>query len=138
MTLSAPTRDPLAGPPAPPPAGPTDTGARTPRHREGSPRWGRPALLTLLVGTAALYLWGLAANGYANEFYAAAAQAGSQSWKAWFFGSLDAGNSITVDKTPASLWVMGLSIRLFGLSSWALLVPQALMGVGTVMPGGAA
>src|SRR3954447_16403261 len=98
----------------------------------GGSQWVRPSLLALLLGAAVLYLWGLSANGYANEFYAAAAQAGSQSWKAWFFGSLDAGNSITVDKPPASLWVMGLSVRMFGLSSWALLVPQALMGVGTV------
>ncbi|WP_091061796.1 glycosyltransferase family 39 protein [Klenkia brasiliensis] len=96
------------------------------------PRWARPALAALLAATAVLHLWGLSANGYGNEFYAAAAQAGSQSWKAFFFGSLDAGNSITVDKTPASLWVMGLSVRLFGLSSWSLLVPQALMGVATV------
>ncbi len=86
----------------------------------------------LLAGTAALYLIGLGRSGYANSFYSAAAQAGSQSWKAWFFGSLDAGNSITVDKPPASLWVMGLSVRLFGLSSWSILVPQALMGVASV------
>jgi len=102
------------------------------RGRPGDPRWARPSLLGLLLGTAVAYLWGLSANGYANDFYAAAAQAGSQSWKAWFFGALDAGGSITVDKPPASLWVMGLSIRLFGLNSWALLVPQALMGVATV------
>jgi 4-amino-4-deoxy-L-arabinose transferase-like glycosyltransferase len=102
------------------------------RGPAGDPSWSRPAQLALLVGTAALYLWDLGASGWANDYYAAAAQAGSVSWKAWFFGSLDAGNAITVDKTPASLWAMGLSIRLFGLSSWALLVPQALMGVATV------
>ena len=49
-----------------------------------------------------------------------------------FFGSSDAGNSITVDKPPASLWVMEASTRLFGMSSWSVLVPQALMGVATV------
>jgi len=52
--------------------------------------------------------------------------------KAWLFGSLDSGNSITVDKPPASLWVMVLSTRIFGFSSFAMLAPQALMGVGTV------
>jgi 4-amino-4-deoxy-L-arabinose transferase-like glycosyltransferase len=92
----------------------------------------RPGLLGLLALTAVLYLWDLGASGWANSFYAAAAQAGSESWKALFFGSSDAASSITVDKTPASLWVMGLSIRLFGLSSWSLLVPQALMGVAAV------
>ena len=92
----------------------------------------RPALLGLLVVTAALYLWSLGASGWANSFYAAAVQAGSESWKAFFFGSSDAASSITVDKTPLSLWPMALSARIFGMSSWAMLVPQALMGVGTV------
>ncbi|MCR6483393.1 glycosyltransferase family 39 protein [Amycolatopsis sp. OK19-0408] len=94
--------------------------------------WHRPALVVLLLGTAVLYLWGLGASGWANAFYSAAAQAGSQSWKALFFGSSDAANAITVDKTPAALWVMGLSARLFGVNAWSVLVPQALMGVGSV------
>ena len=92
----------------------------------------RPALVVLLVGTAVLYLWDLSASGYANEYYAAAVQAGTQSLKAWLFGSLDSGNAITVDKPPAALWVMTASARLFGFSSWSLLLPQALMGVASV------
>ncbi|MBM4794558.1 glycosyltransferase family 39 protein [Streptomyces sioyaensis] len=96
------------------------------------PRWARPALLALLLVTAVLYLWSLSSSGYANQFYSAAVQAGSESWKAFFFGSSDAANSITVDKPPAALWPMALSVRLFGLSSWAILVPEALMGVATV------
>jgi 4-amino-4-deoxy-L-arabinose transferase-like glycosyltransferase len=92
----------------------------------------RLELASLLLATAVLYLWNLGASGWANAFYSAAAQAGSQDWAAWFFGSSDAANAITVDKPPASLWVMGLSVRIFGLSSWSVLVPQALMGVGTV------
>jgi 4-amino-4-deoxy-L-arabinose transferase-like glycosyltransferase len=89
-------------------------------------------LMGLLALTAVLYLWGLGASGWANSFYSAAVQAGSESWKAFFFGSSDAASSITVDKTPLSLWPMSLSVRLFGLSSWAMLVPQALMGVASV------
>lgn len=95
-------------------------------------RWERPSLWALLVVSAFLYLWNLAISGYANSFYSAAVQAGSTNWEAFFFGSSDAGNSITVDKPPASLWVMELSVRLFGLSSWSILVPEALMGVATV------
>lgn len=94
--------------------------------------WVRPALLALLVGTALLYLWDLSASGYGNSFYAAAVQAGSTSWKAMFFGSFDAASLITVDKPPASLWVMDLSARVFGFSSWSLLAPQALEGVASV------
>ncbi|MEU4190422.1 glycosyltransferase family 39 protein [Kribbella sp. NPDC026611] len=86
----------------------------------------------LLALTAIAYLWGLSKNGYANEYYAAAVQAGSTSWKAWFFGSFDSSSFITVDKTPGSLWVMGLSARIFGFNSWSMLVPQALMGVASV------
>ncbi|HET7720203.1 MAG TPA: glycosyltransferase family 39 protein, partial [Acidimicrobiales bacterium] len=96
------------------------------------PRWARPALVALLAATAVLYLWGLGESGWANGFYSAAAQAGSESWKAFFFGSSDAANSITVDKTPLSLWPMALAIRVFGLSSWSILVPQAIEGVLTV------
>src|SRR6185369_3803930 len=93
------------------------------------PGWARPAFLGLLVATGLLYLWGLGASGWANSFYSAAVQAGSESWKAFFFGSSDAANSITVDKTPLALWPMALSVRLFGLSSWSILVPQAIEGV---------
>jgi len=97
-----------------------------------TPRWPRVALTALLAATAVLYIWGLSRSGWANAFYSAAAQAGGASWKAWFFGSSDAANAITVDKTPAALWVTGLSVRVFGLSSWSILVPQALMGVASV------
>ncbi|GAA4003852.1 glycosyltransferase family 39 protein [Allokutzneria multivorans] len=92
----------------------------------------RVALGALLFGTALLYLWDLGSSGNANSYYAAAVQAGTQSWKAWLFGSLDAGNIVTVDKPPAALWLMGLSARLFGFSSWSMLVPQALAGVASV------
>jgi 4-amino-4-deoxy-L-arabinose transferase-like glycosyltransferase len=122
---------------APPPAQP----ARSPapalrrglwRGRPEDPNWVRPAFLGLLLATALLYLSNLSASGYANSFYSAAVQAGSQSWKAFFFGSLDAGNAITVDKPPAALWPMALAVRIFGLSSWSILVPEVLMGVATV------
>jgi 4-amino-4-deoxy-L-arabinose transferase-like glycosyltransferase len=106
--------------------------ARLVRGRADDPAWARPSLLGLLAATALLYLWALGASGWANDFYSAAAQAASQSWKAFFFGSSDASNFITVDKPPAALWVMGLSARIFGVSSWSLLAPQALMGVATV------
>ncbi len=96
------------------------------------PVWARPALLGLLAVTAVLYLSNLSRNGYANDFYAAAVQAGTRSWKAFFFGSFDSSGFITVDKTPASLWVMELSARVFGFSSWSMLVPEALEGVLSV------
>ncbi|MFF8808595.1 ArnT family glycosyltransferase [Streptomyces omiyaensis] len=117
------------------PAAPAAAPARLARLWRGRPEdapWVRPALLGLLAVTTALYLWNLSASGYANSFYSAAVQAGGESWKAFFFGSLDAAGAITVDKPPAALWPMALSVRLFGLGSWQILLPEVLMGVGTV------
>ncbi|MYQ68190.1 glycosyl transferase [Streptomyces sp. SID4950] len=102
------------------------------RGRPEDPRWARPAFLGLLLATALLYLYNLSASGWANSFYSAAVQAGSKSWKAMFFGSLDSANAITVDKPSAFLWPMELAVRVFGLNSWAILAPEVLMGVGTV------
>ncbi len=118
----------LAPPQAPSPVDTTSTSIAD----DSDHRLVRPALISLLLGTALLYLWGLSSSGWANSFYSAAVQAGSESWKAFFFGSSDAANSITVDKTPMSLWPMIASVRIFGLSSWSILVPQALMGVASV------
>ena len=94
--------------------------------------WARPALIALLAITAIAYLWDLTASGTANSFYAAAVQAGTKSWKAFFFGSLDSSSFITVDKPPASLWVMELSGRIFGFSSASMLIPSVVEGVAAV------
>ncbi len=102
------------------------------RGPDDDPPWARPALLSLLLITAVLYLWGLGASGWGNSYYSAAVQAGTKSWKAFFFGSTDSSNFITVDKAPASMWVMGISARIFGVNSWSILAPQALEGVALV------
>ena len=102
------------------------------RGKESDAPWVRPALLVLLAATTVLYVWDLGASGWANSFYSAAVQAGTKSWKAFFFGSSDSSNFITVDKPPVFLWPMEISARIFGLNSWSLLVPQALEGVATV------
>ena len=87
-----------------------------------------------VAGLAAiLYLVNLTVSGFANTYYSAAALAASQSWSAWFFGSIDANNFITVDKPPLATMAMGLSVRILGISSWSILLPEALMGVGTVV-----
>ncbi|MBY6364382.1 ArnT family glycosyltransferase [Rhodococcoides corynebacterioides] len=106
--------------------------AATPAPSRRTLHWETPAAIALILGTAVAYLVNLSASGWGNSFYAAAVQAGSQSWTAFFFGSSDAANSITVDKPPMSLWVMGLSVRLFGLNSWSVLAPQVIIGAASV------
>ena len=134
MNSTTLTRSMLEAPSVAPAAPPRGAG-RAQRLWRGSPEdpaWARPALIGLLVATAAFYLYNLTASGWANSFYSAAVQAGSANWEAFFFGSSDAANSITVDKPPASLWIMALSVKVFGLSSFSILFPQVVMGVAGV------
>ena len=107
--------------------------ARLAGVRAGEAGWVVPAMLGVAGLTAILYLVNLTVSGYANTYYSAAALAGSQSWSAWFFGSIDSANFITIDKPPLGTMLIGLSVRLFGLSSSSILLPEALAGVGTVI-----
>src|SRR4051794_40496991 len=128
---------------APPPA-PTD---RDGRHRAvppaassrlrglftgppQDPRWARPALWAILVLATALYAWNMSSVS-GNTFYNAAVYSGTKSWKAFFFGALDAGSFITVDKPPGALWVMGISARIFGYGDWQLALPMVAAGGGS-------
>lgn len=92
----------------------------------------RLALAALLIASFALYLLGASHNAYANSYYTAAVQAATASWKAFFFGSLDAANFITVDKPPVALWFMALSTRIFGFSGFAMILPNAVAGTATI------
>jgi len=94
--------------------------------------WVLPAHVAVIGLAAFVYVFNLTVSGYANTFYAMAAQAASQDWAAWFWGSLDSSNFITVDKPPLATMLMGLSVRVFGLSSWSILLPEALCGVATI------
>jgi 4-amino-4-deoxy-L-arabinose transferase-like glycosyltransferase len=100
--------------------------------RPSDPVWARPSLWAVLILAGFLYSWDLSRNGNANTFYAAAVLSGTESWKAFFFGSLDSASFITVDKPPFAFWAMGISARIFGFNSWSLLLPQAAEGVAAV------
>jgi 4-amino-4-deoxy-L-arabinose transferase-like glycosyltransferase len=92
----------------------------------------RPELLGLLLLAGALDLWALSRNGWANEYYSAAARSMSSNWHNFLFASLDPSGVMTVDKPPLSVWVQALSVRAFGYHQLSVLVPQALMGVASV------
>ncbi|MDQ1417670.1 MAG: hypothetical protein QOF81_3283, partial [Acidimicrobiaceae bacterium] len=97
------------------------------------PTRGQVIVSAIGILAAVLYTWGLSRTGMGNSYYAAAVRSGAKSWKAFFFGSIDPGSFITVDKPPAALWVMSLSARIFGFSSWSMLLPEAAAGVGSVL-----
>jgi 4-amino-4-deoxy-L-arabinose transferase-like glycosyltransferase len=92
----------------------------------------KPELLALLVVAAVLDLWALDKNGWANTYYSAAVKSMSTSWHNFLYNSFDVAGLQTLDKPPLAMWVEALSVRVFGFSSWAMLVPEALMGVATV------
>jgi 4-amino-4-deoxy-L-arabinose transferase-like glycosyltransferase len=92
----------------------------------------RPELAALLALAAVLYLWALSKNGWANDYYTAAVHSMAGNWHDFLYGSFDAKGLMTVDKPPAALWVEALSVKLFGFSSLAILVPQALIGTASV------
>lgn len=114
---------PPQAPPAAPSAGPPDP--------DKAPRWSLPALIAILIMAAVLYSWNLSGSSL-NSFYSAAVLSGTESWKAWFFGSLDAGNFLTVDKPPFALMVMGLSCRIFGYGTWQMMLPMILVALATI------
>src|SRR3954466_14989712 len=92
----------------------------------------RPELAALLVLAAVLNLWALDQNGWANDYYSAAVRSMASSWHNFLYASFDASGVMTVDKPPLALWVQALSVKVFGFSSLAILVPQALMGMASV------
>jgi 4-amino-4-deoxy-L-arabinose transferase-like glycosyltransferase len=98
-----------------------------------APAWARLAPVGIGLLAAVVAFWSLTVSGYANTYYSAAAQAASQSWSAMFYGAIDAAGFITVDKPPVAIWAMGLSVRVLGLNPFAVLLPQALAGVGAAL-----
>jgi len=92
---------------------------------------GWPELL-IMIGALVLFAWGLSKNGYSNPYYAAAERSMTRSWKNFLFGASDPGGWITTDKPPLALWFGALSARVFGYTSWSLLMPSVLAGVASV------
>jgi 4-amino-4-deoxy-L-arabinose transferase-like glycosyltransferase len=128
-TIAPPRAGGLTGPAALEAPGLAGTLARVGAREDA---WVLPATAAVLVLATILYVVNLTVSGYANVFYSGAAWAASGSWAAWFMGSIDPSSFITVDKPPLATMVMGLSVRLLGLSSGSILLPEALMGVATV------
>lgn len=94
-------------------------------------RWEPWALAGICAVAAVLYLWGIGSS-WGNSYYSAAVKSMSQSVENFVFGSFDPVGVVTVDKPPMALWVQVLSAQVFGYSRFALLFPQAVMGVAAV------
>jgi 4-amino-4-deoxy-L-arabinose transferase-like glycosyltransferase len=102
------------------------------RSPEDQPAWARPALLAIAVVAAVAYGWGMA-GASVEPFYGAAARSMSESWHDFIFGSFDPAGTVTIDKLPGAIWVQALSVRVFGFHIWALVLPQVVEGVLTIL-----
>src|SRR5258708_7859132 len=110
---------------------PVSRGGATPRDRQWRAeleRYGSrfaPVVSLTSIAALSLYLnaWHLAKAGYGNTYYAAAVRSMVSSWKNFFFGTVDPGGFITVDKPPVFLWIDALWARVSGYSSLSLLLP---------------
>lgn len=92
-----------------------------------------PRLLLLLIAAvaAAGYAWSIDTAGL-ETFYAAGVRSMSESWHAFFYDAFDPRATITLDKLPGAFWIQALSVRCFGYSVWAMVLPQVLESTLTV------
>lgn len=72
-------------------------------------------------------------EGLSNGYYAAAVRGMLASPTNFLFASLDPGGFISIDKPPVGYWPQVLSVAAFGFSGVALLLPQVLAGIFTVV-----
>lgn len=99
------------------------TGARA-RLRAAFTRERQILVLIVLAGLAlaSAHLASAQPGGY----YATAVRSMSGSWHAWFFGALDPGSTISVDKVPGWLQFQALFVRVLGFHGWVIELPQVL------------
>jgi 4-amino-4-deoxy-L-arabinose transferase-like glycosyltransferase len=135
VSTSWPTRSPVPPPSLPAPVTAARGAASPARARTLLLSLGRRRgeLAGLIVLAGLLYTWALSRNGWANDYYSAAVRSMSSSWHDFLFASLDRTGVMTVDKPPLALWVQSLSARVFGYHPLSILLPQAVMGVASVV-----
>ena len=95
------------------------------------PPWTRPLLLLTVLVSTVVTTW--RSGAYLELYYAAAVRSMSMSWHNFFFAAFDPAGTVTLDKLPGAFWIQSLSVRLFGLHTWAILLPQVIEGAVAVL-----
>lgn len=95
-------------------------------------RWVPLALLATTVLAGAAYAWDLAGQGYSYAYYSAAAKTMAGGFQEFLFGTYDPVGVLTVDKPPLGVWPQVVSVWIFGLHGWAVLLPQVIAGVAAI------
>jgi 4-amino-4-deoxy-L-arabinose transferase-like glycosyltransferase len=92
----------------------------------------RLALAAIAALAGLLYAWALGRDAL-EYYYAAADRSMSMSWHNFIFGAFDPAGTITVDKLPGALWIQALAVRTFGMHTWAIVLPQVIEGILTIL-----
>jgi 4-amino-4-deoxy-L-arabinose transferase-like glycosyltransferase len=111
-----------------PPSIPAAAAARAPRRRLG---W-TIGIVLLAIASTLVTTWAIG-TGSRSDYYAAIALSMSQDWSNFFFGAFDPSGTVTLDKIPGSFWIPALFVRVFGFSTWAVILPNALAAVGATV-----
>ncbi len=65
-------------------------------------------------------------ENFSNEYYTAAVKSMLKNFKNFFFVSFDPSGFLTVDKPPLGLWLQAISAKIFGLNTFAILLPSII------------
>lgn len=95
--------------------------------------WPRRAALILIAALAGVSYGWASSQDTLEFYYAAAVRSMSASWHNFILGALDPAGTITLDKLPGAFWIQALSVHAFGFHPWAIILPQVVEGVLTVL-----
>jgi 4-amino-4-deoxy-L-arabinose transferase-like glycosyltransferase len=93
-------------------------------------RYSALAAVAVLAGLS--YSWA-SGQDMLEFYYEAGVRSMSLNWHNFIFGAMDPAGTITLDKLPGAFWIQALSVKAFGFNTWAMVVPQAVEGVATVL-----
>ena len=114
----------------PPPALPGSTGTRR------VPPWAAgatvAAALVAITTIGALLRFYAFAGVHPNPYYDAAVRSMALGWHNFFVGAAEPAAAVSVDKIPFDLWLQVASVKLFGFSSTALRLPEALAATAAI------
>lgn len=96
-----------------------------------TPRWVLACLAALMLIAGVVYAAGVPL-GLVHNYYGPAVHSMAQNWTAWFWGAQDPNAMLTLDKLPGAFQLQALSARVFGYSTWSVLLPQVVAAVAAV------
>jgi 4-amino-4-deoxy-L-arabinose transferase-like glycosyltransferase len=92
----------------------------------------RIGVLAITVLAAIAYAWSLGQDAL-EPYYEASVRSMAASEHNFLYGAFDPAGTITLDKLPGALWLQALSVAIFGLHTWAIVLPQVLEGALAVV-----